>query len=69
MLEKGYKETEVGMIPGVWEVIELGSGLSKPPSYGLNAPAVLYSDQLPTYIRELQTSKMMDVSHGPLLFL
>jgi type I restriction enzyme, S subunit len=48
---KGYKLTEVGMIPEDWEVTSLGSGLSARPDYGINAPAVPYSDRLPAYIR------------------
>ena len=50
-LKPGYKETDVGVIPEDWEVIPLGKGLSGRPSYGINAPAVPYSDRLPVYIR------------------
>ena len=50
-LKPGYKETDVGVIPEDWEVIPLSKGLSSRPSYGINAPAVPYSDQLPVYIR------------------
>lgn len=34
-----------------WDFITLGSGLSQAPSYGINAPAVMFSDRLPAYIR------------------
>jgi type I restriction enzyme S subunit len=50
-LKPGYKQTEVGVIPEDWNVTQLGKCLAAPPSYGINAPAVPYSDQLPVYIR------------------
>lgn len=34
-----------------WSTIRLGDCLLQAPDYGLNAPAVPYSDKLPTYIR------------------
>ncbi len=36
---------------GKWELASLGECLQSRPSYGINAPAVPYSDRLPTYIR------------------
>lgn len=36
---------------GEWEKIQLGQCLLKHPEYGINAPAVPYSDNLPTYLR------------------
>jgi type I restriction enzyme S subunit len=36
---------------GEWEVARLADCLLSPPDYGINAPAVPYSDRLPTYIR------------------
>ncbi len=36
---------------GEWEEKKLGELLMYAPEYGLNAPAVPYSDQLPTYLR------------------
>lgn len=50
-VSSGYKQTEVGVIPEDWVVALLGSCLSCSPDYGINAPAVPYSDKLPTYIR------------------
>jgi len=50
-LKKGYKQTEVGVIPSDWEVKKLGEYLLKKPDYGINAPAVPLFDALPTYIR------------------
>jgi type I restriction enzyme S subunit len=50
-MKPGYKQTEVGQIPEEWEVQQLGVCLAKRPSYGINAPAVPYSDRLPVYIR------------------
>lgn len=48
---KGYKQTEVGVIPNDWEVLKLGECLLKNPDYGINAAAVEYDDTLPTYLR------------------
>jgi type I restriction enzyme S subunit len=50
-LKPGYKQTEVGVIPEDWEVKKLGDCLSGTPDYGINAPAVPYTDSLPAYIR------------------
>ena len=50
-LKPGYKKTEVGVIPEDWEVKPLGECLNDQPRYGINAPAVNYSDYLPVYIR------------------
>jgi type I restriction enzyme S subunit len=50
-MKPGYKQTEVGVIPEAWEVNPLRSCLSANPDYGINAPAVPYSDRLPAYIR------------------
>ena len=50
-LKLGYKQTDVGVIPEGWEVHTLRSCLSAQPDYGINAPAVPFSDKLPAYIR------------------
>jgi type I restriction enzyme S subunit len=50
-LKHGYKQSEIGVIPSDWQVARLGDCLARRPSYGINAPAVAYSDRLPTYIR------------------
>ena len=50
-VKPGYKQTEVGVIPEDWDVKPLGKCLSGRPSYGINAAAVPYSDNLPVYIR------------------
>ena len=50
-MRPGYKQTEIGVIPEDWEIVNLRSCLSSHPDYGLNAPAVSYSDQLPKYLR------------------
>jgi type I restriction enzyme S subunit len=47
----GYRLTELGLIPEEWEISALGKCLISRPSYGINAPAVPYSDRLPVYIR------------------
>jgi type I restriction enzyme S subunit len=46
-----YKQTEVGVIPKDWGWGLLGNFLAQRPSYGINAPAVPFSAQLPVYIR------------------
>lgn len=48
---KGYKQTEVGVIPEDWGVARLSTCLEEAPSYGINAPAVKYDLTLPAYIR------------------
>ena len=48
---QGYKLTEVGVIPEDWSVAPLGECLTGSPRYGINAPAVPYNPELPTYIR------------------
>jgi len=50
-LKKGYKRTEVGIIPNDWDVKQLSSALKTKPQYGINAPAVNYDGNLPIYIR------------------
>lgn len=50
-LMPGYKQSDVGVIPEDWNVLPLGECLIGRPSYGINAPAVPYSDALPVYIR------------------
>ena len=47
----GHQETDVGLIPEDWEVVNLVDCLRERPAYGINAPAVQYQDSLPTYIR------------------
>jgi type I restriction enzyme S subunit len=46
-----YQQTEVGVIPKDWGWGLLGNFLAQRPSYGINAPAVPFSAQLPVYIR------------------
>lgn len=47
----GYQQTEVGRIPEDWEVRELGELVLQKPNYGINAPAVPFNEDLPTYLR------------------
>jgi type I restriction enzyme S subunit len=42
---------------GEWEVKRLGECLSSTPEYGINAPAVVFSHKLPTYIRITDITK------------
>ena len=51
VIPAGYKQTEVGVIPEDWEVKAFGDCLLGRPRYGINAPAVPFSDRLPAYIR------------------
>ncbi len=50
-VKPGYKHTEIGVIPEDWEVKKLRDCLLESPSYGVNAPATVYSENLPTYLR------------------
>ncbi len=50
-VKQGYKRSEVGVIPDEWEVKAFGDCLLGRPRYGINAPAVPFSDRLPAYIR------------------
>lgn len=50
-VKPGYKRSEMGPIPEDWGISQLGLCLMTRPSYGINAAAVPYSDQLPAYIR------------------
>lgn len=51
LVPPGYKQTEVGVIPEDWEVVRLGHYLSGTPTYGINAPAMLFDSRFPTYLR------------------
>lgn len=44
-------EKRLAGFQGEWAIKSLGDCLLNPPDYGINAPAVDFSDQLPTYIR------------------
>lgn len=46
-----YKESKLGMVPKEWDVERLESLCSEKPTYGINAAAVDFTHQLPTYIR------------------
>lgn len=46
-----YKESKLGFVPKEWEVEKLGNLCSEKPTYGINAKAVDFTYQLPTYIR------------------
>jgi type I restriction enzyme S subunit len=46
-----YKDSPLGKIPSDWEVKTLGEVCLLKGEYGINASAVEYSDELPTYIR------------------
>jgi type I restriction enzyme S subunit len=47
----GYRQTEVGVIPEDWDVVPLGKRLRRPPTYGINAPAIPFDSRYPTYLR------------------
>ena len=51
MVKKGYKQTEVGVIPEDWEVAQLKYISTGKFTYGVNAPAVEYMPPLFNYIR------------------
>jgi type I restriction enzyme, S subunit len=50
-LSKGYKQTEIGVIPQDWEVGKMSDCLKNKPDYGIGAAAVKYNDNLFTYLR------------------
>jgi type I restriction enzyme S subunit len=50
-IPQGYKDSPLGIIPEEWEVKRLGDLCYNQGDYGLNAPAVEYSKDLPTYLR------------------
>lgn len=45
------KQTEIGLIPEDWDVVNFGEVLLKNPDYGINAAAVKFKYSLPTYLR------------------
>jgi len=51
MTKPGYKHTELGWIPLTWDVMKLLDCVSNKGDYGINAPAVDYSEELPLYLR------------------
>ena len=46
-----YKESALGWIPKEWEVKRLEDLCSEKPKYGINAAAVKFNSNLPTYLR------------------
>ena len=50
-IPQGYKKTEIGIIPQEWEVKRLVDLCQNTGDYGINAPAVPYREDLPTYLR------------------
>lgn len=46
-----YKESKLGMVPKEWGVERLENLCAEKPTYGINAAAVDFTHQLPTYIR------------------
>lgn len=50
-LPQGYKASSLGIIPQDWNVLRLGDVCSNNGDYGLNAPAIDYSINMPTYLR------------------
>ena len=50
-IPQGYKDSPLGIIPEDWEVNRLGDLCINKGDYGLNAPAVDYSTNLPTFLR------------------
>ncbi|MDY0175097.1 MAG: restriction endonuclease subunit S, partial [Bacteroidales bacterium] len=50
-IPQGYKNSPLGIIPEDWEVKRLRDCCIGKGKYGINAPAIEYSDSLPTYLR------------------
>lgn len=51
LVQPVFKQTEAGALPCDWESSILGELLARPPSYGINAPAIPYDSRFPTYLR------------------
>lgn len=51
MVKKGYKQTEIGIIPEDWDVNSLKSIVVGNLKYGINAAAIPYNSNLPQYLR------------------
>lgn len=51
IIPKGYKDSPLGIIPQEWKINRLEHLCSNKGDYGINAPAVTYSKDLPTYLR------------------
>ena len=51
MVAKGYKQTELGVIPDDWEISELQHLIDNTPDYGIGAAAVKFNLNLPVYLR------------------
>jgi len=49
--KQGYKQSKLGWIPEDWRVDKLGDLCEVKGEYGINAPSVLFSERLPTYLR------------------
>ena len=79
VIPPGHNWTEVGVLPNDWSVRSLRSCLLSAPSYGINEAAVLFDDNLPTYLRitdiseegQFRPSPRVSVKHpnGPTFFL
>lgn len=46
-----FKRSDAGLIPSDWKAVRLGRLSLEKPKYGLNAPSVDYSPNLPRYLR------------------
>ncbi|KAA3436735.1 restriction endonuclease subunit S [Rufibacter hautae] len=63
-VNNGFKETEVGVIPQDWEVVRLKNLIADSPTYGINAPAVEFSESLPQYLRITDISDSGEYIHS-----
>ena len=51
MVKPGYKQTEIGVLPEAWRIVQLKDISVGKFTYGVNAAAVEYMPPLPNYIR------------------
>ena len=51
VIDIGYKQTEIGIIPEDWTLAKLSEYLKSKPKYGIGAAAVPYDDNKLTYLR------------------
>ena len=63
-IPQGYKDSPLGVIPKDWQIKRLGDLCLNQGDYGLNAPAVDYSAELPTYLRITDINEDGSLSHN-----
>ncbi|MBR9855373.1 MAG: hypothetical protein GYB37_12495, partial [Algicola sp.] len=62
---KGFKTSDVGLIPDDWETETLFNCLEENPKYGIGAAAIDYNTNFPTYLRitDIDDSGLIDTEN------